>query len=122
MKKGVFGLFRILFWKAEGTGLEPATPLLGHQISSVAANHSLTLRNCLCNIILRYLLLAVKGLLRMAGHPMPCPFALRSTNPGHLLARKEIDDPTAAKAAAKLDHADMRRTDAPIWAGPTAAE
>lgn len=31
-------------YKAEGTGLEPATPLLGHHISSVAANHSLTLR------------------------------------------------------------------------------
>ena len=29
--------------QAEGTGLEPATPLLGHHISSVAANHSLTL-------------------------------------------------------------------------------
>jgi len=29
---------------AEGTGLEPATPLLGHHISSVAASHSLTLR------------------------------------------------------------------------------
>ena len=47
--------------QAEGTGLEPATPLLGHHISSVAANHSLTLRNCLRNIILRLALLPVKG-------------------------------------------------------------
>jgi hypothetical protein len=29
---------------AEGMGLEPTTPLLGHHISSVAASHSLTLR------------------------------------------------------------------------------
>jgi len=31
--------------RAEGTGLEPATPLLGHHISSVAASHSLTLQS-----------------------------------------------------------------------------
>ena len=34
----------IMTLQAEGTGLEPATPLLGHHISSVAANHSLTLQ------------------------------------------------------------------------------
>ncbi len=42
-------------FQAEGTGLEPATPLLGHHISSVAANHSLTLRKSLRYISLRYL-------------------------------------------------------------------
>ncbi len=41
-------------YEAEGTGLEPATPLLGHHISSVAANHSLTLRNSLRYQSLRY--------------------------------------------------------------------
>lgn len=48
-------------FRAEGTGLEPATPFLGHHISSVAASHSLTLRNCLRNFILRRVLSAVKG-------------------------------------------------------------
>ena len=40
-------------FQAEGTGLEPATPLLGHHISSVAANHSLTLLKSLHNNSLR---------------------------------------------------------------------
>ena len=62
MIKGVFGLFIISFLQAEGTGLEPATPLLGHHISSVAANHSLTLRKSLHNNSLRYALFVVKGL------------------------------------------------------------
>ena len=32
------------FFQAEGTGVEPATPVKGHLISSEAASHSLTLR------------------------------------------------------------------------------
>jgi hypothetical protein len=53
-------------FQAEGTGLEPATPLLGHHISSVAANHSLTLRNRPYNTILGLVLSPVKGRLRWA--------------------------------------------------------
>jgi hypothetical protein len=46
--------------KRRARGSNPQ-PLTGHHISSVAANHSLTLRNCLRNIILRLALLPVKG-------------------------------------------------------------
>ena len=53
--------------QAEGTGLEPATPLQGHHISSVAANHSLTLRKSLPYNSLRYVLFVVKGLLPPVG-------------------------------------------------------
>ena len=40
-------------------------PLSGHHISSVAASHSLTLRNSLRNLILRLALLPVKGLIAL---------------------------------------------------------
>jgi hypothetical protein len=42
------------FTQAEGTGFEPARGFLPHHISSVAANHSLTLPNYLRYHILRY--------------------------------------------------------------------
>jgi hypothetical protein len=61
-EKGRFRPFDDFSIQAEGTGLEPATPLLGHHISSVAANHSLTLRKRLSYNSLRYALLVVKCL------------------------------------------------------------
>ena len=38
-------VFFVVRKTAEGTGVEPATPVKGHLISSEAASHSLTLRD-----------------------------------------------------------------------------
>jgi hypothetical protein len=55
------GVANPVSFAAEGTGLEPATPLLGHHISSVTASHSLTLREWLFNASLRHAAWKVKG-------------------------------------------------------------
>ena len=60
MKKGVFGLFRILFRKRRAWDSNPQL-LSEHHISSVAASHSHTLRKRLAYSSLRYTPMGVKG-------------------------------------------------------------